>query len=259
MFLSCLHCCHPTKHRFSAKEGATRPDQARPRTNIQVFSSFTSSYCWVESDTQLRACYVVKAALNLLPFCLISHPLSDSGWEVWRGWKRGSRQVQRQGRCETKPSEAPDEYAGTRRILNLLLSVENSLFYVTAPRQSRRRKWNPRQAKLIAWEFSKWEEIGTGLVQKREHRGGNKRGHERTSRWPLTPGKHFFQHLMPSGAGWQVWGWQESGAWQVQRQGGGQTKSSEASDKHSGDKKNIDKHAVKHSDIHISLSFFFKF
>ena len=31
------HCSHRTKHRFSAKEGATRPDQARPRTNIQVF------------------------------------------------------------------------------------------------------------------------------------------------------------------------------------------------------------------------------
>ena len=29
--------CHDTKPRFSAKEGATRPDQARPRTNIQVF------------------------------------------------------------------------------------------------------------------------------------------------------------------------------------------------------------------------------
>ena len=69
MFLSCLHCCHPTKHRFSAKEGATRPDQARPRTNIQVFSSFTSSYCWVESDTQLRACCEGSSFVSFSTLC----------------------------------------------------------------------------------------------------------------------------------------------------------------------------------------------
>ena len=80
--------CH---HRFSAKEGAKRVDQARPRTNIQV------DHCALHQST--------NRDLKLTR--------SDSRWKVWRREERGSWQVQRQGGRQTqRAGKTTNSYAG---------------------------------------------------------------------------------------------------------------------------------------------------
>ena len=91
--------CH---HRFSAKEGAKRVDQARPRTNIQV------DHCALHRST--------NRDLELT--------WSDSRWEVWRREERGSWQVQRQGGRQTqRAGKTTNSYAGD--LLQLILFLEN--------------------------------------------------------------------------------------------------------------------------------------
>ena len=84
------HC----RHRFSAKEGAKRVDQARPRTNIQV------DHCALQGST--------NRDLKLTR--------SDPRWQVWRREERGSWQVQRQGGRQTqRAGKTTNSYAGNMK------------------------------------------------------------------------------------------------------------------------------------------------
>ena len=73
--------------RFSAKEGASRSDQARPKTNMQV-SLLTIILSGFEAEK--------KGWLLQMP--------SDTRREVRRWEKRGAREVQRQRGGPTQPS-----------------------------------------------------------------------------------------------------------------------------------------------------------
>ena len=76
-------------NRFSAKEGASRSDQARPRTNMQVP---TDTSCFEEKGFQRFP--------------------SDIGREVW-WWKEwGPWQVQREGGGQTQSSQTSDQHPG---------------------------------------------------------------------------------------------------------------------------------------------------
>ena len=88
-------------NRFSAKEGASRSDQARPRTNMQA----NLVIIIIILKSMLIA---VVVWTRLQSFCFTS----DIGWEVWGGEERSPREVQRQGGGETWSSKASNQHTG---------------------------------------------------------------------------------------------------------------------------------------------------